>query len=112
MSLRLEYAAWFDADIHFRLAWYAEQSGHELSDRFISALEVTVQKLREDPSRGKRRYPKDPDLHELHGILLEHPFEKHILFYRFTAETLILERLIHGARDLPRRLRDSPYESE
>lgn len=112
MSLRLEYASWFDADVHFRAAWYTEQVGHELSERFISAVEATVQKLSEDPHRGRRRYPKDPELYELYAVLLERPFHKYILYYRFTVETLILERLIHGARDLPRRLRQSPYQTD
>jgi plasmid stabilization system protein ParE len=33
-----------------------------------------------------------------------------LIFYRFDEETLMAERVIHGARDLPRRLLQSVYE--
>jgi len=110
MSLRVQYAPWFDADFHFRTAWYAEQGGDELAVRFVNAVEATVRKLAENPHLGWRPYPRDPDLAELHSVLVEPPFRKHILYFRFTQEELFVERLIHGARDLPRRLRESPFE--
>ena len=34
------------------------------------------------------------------------------LLKRFDKDTLIPERVLHGARDLPRRLLQSPYEEE
>jgi len=106
--VRTEYAVWYDADVNLRVAWYAEKSGPRLADRFVTAVEATVRKLKANPNRGRRPFPKDPDLLELYSVLVEHPFEKHILYYRFTVDTLILERLIHGARDLPRRLLEAP----
>ena len=111
MSLRVDYAPWFEADLHLRIAWYTEQSGIELGERFILAVDATIRKLAENPHVGKRPYPKDPDVAELHAILLERPFNKYILYYRVTTGRLLLERLIHGARDLPRRLLEAPYES-
>jgi toxin ParE1/3/4 len=110
MSLRARYAPWFDADFHFRTAWYAEHGGSELAERFVDAVERTVKKLTRNPHLGPGPYPKDSDLGELHFVLIERPFHKHILFYRFNQEALFLERLIHGARDLPRRVKESPYE--
>jgi toxin ParE1/3/4 len=112
MSLLVRFAPWFDADLHFRAAWYAERGGNQLAERFVSAVEATVSKLAENPQHGRRSFPKDIDLVEIHSVLVERPFHKYILYYRFTAEVLVLERLIHGARDLPRRLRESPYEAD
>lgn len=112
MSLRVQYAPWFDADFHFRTAWYAERGGDELAVRFVNAVEATISKLAEHPHLGRCPYPRDPDLAELHSILVEPPFRKHILYFRFTPEELFVERLIHGARDLPRRLRDPPFQSD
>jgi len=112
MSLRVEYAAWFDADLHFRTAWYLERGGSELAERFAMAVEATVNRLKGNPQRGRRPYPNDSDLTAIHAVLLQRPFNKHILYYRLDEETLFLERLIHGARDLPRRLRESPFEPE
>ncbi len=108
MSPRLEYAPWFDADVHLRMAWYADQEGPALAERFLDAVEESVRRLASNPQIGHRPFPKDPDLAELHAILVKRPFNKHILYYRFNGEALLLERLIHGARDLPRRLRQSP----
>lgn len=106
--MRIDYAGWYDADVNLRAAWYAEKGGPRLAGRFVTALEETIRRLKANPNRGRRPFPKDPDLGELHSVLVERPFEKHILYYRFTPDTLILERLIHGARDLPRRLREAP----
>lgn len=112
MNLRAQFAPWFDADLHFRTAWYAEQGGIELAERFVIVVEQTVKNLIQNPGLGRRPYPRDVDLSEMHSVLIGRPFQKHILFYRFNEEALFLERLIHGARDLPRRLRESPYESD
>jgi hypothetical protein len=35
---------------------------------------------------------------------VEKPFQKILIFYRHDATELSAERLMHGARDLPRRL--------
>jgi toxin ParE1/3/4 len=112
MSLRIYYAPWFDADNQFRLAWYAENGGVSLAERFVSAIERTVNQLAENPNLGRRRYPRDPDLADIYAVRVVRPFNKHLLYYRFNEDTLFLERLIHGARDLPRRLRESPYEGD
>jgi hypothetical protein len=54
----------------------------------------------------------DPHVSEFHSWLVEAPFHKHIVFYRFNSDMLSLERLIHGARDLPRRIHMAPYDEE
>jgi toxin ParE1/3/4 len=110
MSRCREYAPWFDADVQLRSAWYTNQGGLGLALRFIDALEATVDKLELNPSRGRKPFPRDPRLADLHSIFLERPFQRLILFYRFTEQSLILERLIHGARDLPRRIGESPTD--
>jgi plasmid stabilization system protein ParE len=110
MSLRIYYAPWFDADNQFRVAWYAEKGGEELAERFVTAVERTVKKLTENPNWGRRRYPREPLLAGIYAVSIVRPFQKHLLYYRFNEDTLFLERLIHGARDLPRRLRESPHE--
>lgn len=56
MSLRVEYAPWFEADLHLRIAWYIEQSGLELGERFILAVHATIRKLAANPHLGKRPY--------------------------------------------------------
>jgi hypothetical protein len=36
--------------------------------------------------------------------------EGSLIFYRFDDQRLFAERIIHGSRDLPRRLLESPLE--
>lgn len=43
MSLRVEFAAWWDADMNLRTARYAEKAGSEIAERFVQAVETTVQ---------------------------------------------------------------------
>ena len=42
------------------------------------------------------------------SLLIERAFFFFELFYRFDSKALYAERLIHGARDLPRRLLQLP----
>jgi len=37
-------------------------------------------------------------------------FKVHLFFYRVTGEVLSIERVMHGGRDLPRRLLDPPED--
>jgi toxin ParE1/3/4 len=110
MSLRIEYAPWFDADFRLRTAWYVEHAGVELAEGFITAVEVSVKRIADNPWLGRRPYPRDVSLAEVRSLVVEKPFHRHVLFYRISEDTLKLERLIHGARDLPRRIQESPYE--
>jgi hypothetical protein len=53
MSLVVHYAPWFDADLHLRIAWYAEQGVEGLPDRLVMAVQTTVAKLLSNPRRGR-----------------------------------------------------------
>jgi toxin ParE1/3/4 len=44
----------------------------------------------------------------LHSFRVEPPFNVHLIFYRVVDDALFAERLMHGARDLPRRLLEPP----
>jgi plasmid stabilization system protein ParE len=108
MTLAVEYSPLFEADLWLQLAWYAEQGGFELAEQFTAAVELTVQGLRRTPGLGRTAFPNDPELLHLQSFLVQAPFGWHRIFYRTTASTLFLERLMHGARDLPHRLLEPP----
>jgi plasmid stabilization system protein ParE len=67
MRRRVEFAAWWDADLNLRAARYAEQGGDELAERFVNAVEATVKILVGNPHLGRRTYPNDPDVTEFHS---------------------------------------------
>jgi len=47
---------------------------------------------------------------ELRSMPLVSPFGKILVFYRRQGDVLEIVRLMHGARDLPRRLKEPPGE--
>jgi plasmid stabilization system protein ParE len=68
MRRRVEFAAWWDADLNLRAARYAEQGGDELAERFVNAVEATVKILVGNPHLGRRTYPNDPDVTEFQSV--------------------------------------------
>src|SRR6185503_10132180 len=57
MSLRVEFAAWWDADVNLRTARYAEKAGIEIAERFVQAVETTIRLLADNPHLGRRPFP-------------------------------------------------------
>lgn len=108
MSLRLQRSDWFWADLERQVDWYRDEAGEEIADRFINAVETTLTALTRTPGLGRPRFAKWPELAGIRSFRVERPFHRQLLFYRHDGRTLFAERLIHGARDLPRRLRESP----
>lgn len=53
-----------------------------------------------------------PVLRNLRLYPAERPFDNYLIFYRHDEATLYVERVIHGARDLPRRLTQPPEAEE
>lgn len=90
--------------------WYRDHACADVAERFINVVEASLESLRRTPGLGRPRFRRWPDLAGLHSFRVQRPFHRILVFYRFDAEHLLAERLIHGARDLPRRLRQSPYD--
>lgn len=63
--------------------------------------------LSERPGLGIRRRFAAPELARIRSIQVRKPFDRHLLFY-WEGDTLRIERLMHGARDLPHRLLEYP----
>jgi len=63
------------------------------------------------PGLGRPRFQDWPELAGIRSWRVGKPYHRHLIFYRFDKETVTAERILHGARNLPQRLRESPYES-
>ena len=108
MKLSLERADEFNADFEEQYRWYLEQAGEEIAERFLRAVAATLPLLAEQPNLGRRRKFRHPKLRDLRSFPAERPFQSLLIFYRVKKDTLEVWRLMHGARDLPRRLIELP----
>ena len=104
MKLSLQRADEFNTDFDQQYRWYEEQAGEELAERFFRAVADTLPRLAEQPDLGRRRKFRHPLLRDLRSFQVERPFQKILIFYRVNENILQAWRLMHGARDLPRRL--------
>ena len=108
MPLTLQQSDYFLADVEIQFRWYLDQAHVEVARRYRKAVQATLAKLQGRPEAGGRRFAHDPDLKGVRCCLVVKPFAKQLIFYRVVGETLVMERTIHGARDLPRRLKQPP----
>lgn len=108
MRLSLHRAGDFNTDFDQQYRWYLEQAGEELAERFLEAVLLALRSLAGQPDLGRRRKFRHPGLQNLSSFRVNPPFDRILIFYRVTNETLEAWRLMHGARDLPRRLVEPP----
>ena len=112
MSLSLEQSDYFWADLLKQVDWYREHATSEIAERFVDTVQETLHGLTRTPGMGRPRFADWPELKGIRSFRGQRPFNRLIIFYRHDAERLFAERLIHGTRDLPKRLIELPYEPE
>jgi plasmid stabilization system protein ParE len=108
MSRAIQRAGFFIADFERQFAWYVDKAGDEIAVKFQVALDASLQKLSRLPDLGQIRHFRHPKLQNLRSYRVERPFDKLLIFYRVEGAFLQAVRLMHGSRDLPRRLVESP----
>lgn len=108
MSLRVVQTPESLADIGLQADYYARQENLVLAQRFTEAVKTTVRLLAVAPWIGKETDYAHPKLAGIRLFLVRKPFDQHLIFYRVCGNTLDIVRIVHGLRDLPRRLLDPP----
>jgi plasmid stabilization system protein ParE len=108
MSLAIQRAAYFVADFEIQFDWYVEKAGAELAWRFQAAVDESLRKISIQPDLGRIRRFRNPRLIGLRSFRVERPFRRLLIFYRISGDCLQAVRLMHTARDLPRRLTQPP----
>jgi len=108
MSLAVEKSSLIHTDVTNQFGWYFDEAGEALAWRFFKSVDQTLLKLASQPDLGRRRRFRNPMLQGLWSFPVASPFNKFLIFYRVANDTLEAWRLMHGARDLPRRLVESP----
>ncbi len=110
MSLALRQSDFFLVDLQGQVDWYRDYAGAEIAGRYVDAVEATLRELVQTPGLGRPRFQSWPELAGIRSWRVQRPFHRHLIFYRYDDRTLLVERVIHGARDLPRRLRQPPCD--
>lgn len=108
MSQRFRRNPFFTADVQKEFAWYWDEAGEEVAWRFEAAVERTLLAIAQQPGLGRERRFRNPVLRGLRSFRVEPPFTELLIFYRLEGDTIEAWRLMHGARDLPRRLAKPP----
>lgn len=108
MSLPVSIAGRAETDLAHQYRWYLDNAGVEVAERFLAAFDDTVARLAEQPKLGKRRRFRARELAGIRSFPAGSRFGVHLIFYRHERTALSIERVMHGARDLPRRLLEPP----
>ncbi len=107
MSLEVSIALRAEQDMTLQYRWYLENADLDVAERYLLAVHETIQRIAEWPGLGRRRRFRSPELTHIRSIQVKSPFDCHLLFY-MESDTLRIERVMHGARDLPERLPEDP----
>ena len=107
MSLEISISSRAELDMTQQYRWYLEHADADVAERYLLAVHATIQILAEKPDLGRLRHFTAPELARIRSLQLRKPFDQHLLFYR-DGTSLRIERVMHGARDLPRRLIEEP----
>jgi toxin ParE1/3/4 len=93
-------------DLIVQWVWYAENGGVELADKFLTAVEATLDLLQLHPEIGFATACAKLELAGMRRFPAGESFDKILLFYLPCADGIDLVRVIHGSRDLPSLFED------
>jgi plasmid stabilization system protein ParE len=103
MSLPVVIALRAEQDMTLQHQWYLENASVEVAERYLMAVDQTIQRLAVHPELGLSCHFQSMELARIRSLQAARPFDKHLVFYQI-GEQLSIERIMHGSRDLPRRL--------
>jgi plasmid stabilization system protein ParE len=108
MKLSLHRADDFNSDFRHQYDWYLHEASEDIAENFLEAVQSTLQRLLTHPDLGRKLKYRNPKLSNIQLFRVDAPFHRLSIFYRHDGKVLSVERLMHGARDLPRRLTEPP----
>lgn len=107
MSLEVLISARAEQDAALQYRWYLDNADLDVAEGYLRAMDETIQGIALHPDLGMRRRFKAMELAGIRSIPLKKPFQQHLIFYG-QSDVIRIERIMHGARDLPRRLLEDP----
>lgn len=100
MMLAVRIAERAESDLAHQYGWYVKNATVEVAERFLLSFHETLSVLADQPQAGYRRYFKAPELAGIRSYPVQRPFGVHLIFYQASDDLLVIERVIHGSRDL------------
>lgn len=97
-----------EVDLSHEYRWYLDRAGFDVAERYLAAFDTRVKELAARPGLGRLRRFQSPELTGIRSIAVTVPFDRHLIFYRADGTHLSIERVMHGTRDLPKRLVEPP----
>jgi toxin ParE1/3/4 len=95
-------------DLAAQYEWYAGKAGTDIAERYLASFRHTVDLLTSQPEAGALRKFRSPRLRDIRSLQVAAPFRAHLVFYRMEGDHLVVFRVLHGMRDLSRRLSEPP----
>ena len=86
-------------DLLLQWAWYSENAG---DDRFLAAVDQTLESLSRQPGIGTQVFFRKSRLKGMRRFPVSGGFEKFMLFYLILDDGIELVRVAHGSRNLIR----------
>jgi plasmid stabilization system protein ParE len=105
---RIEVSEDARQDLALQHAWYAREAGADIAERYLKAFRSTAELIARQPGIGVLRKFRSPRLKDIRSFQLASPFRIHLIFYRVEGDCLVVFRVMHGMRDLQRRLTEPP----
>lgn len=98
----LRRRAGVDDDV-FELAAYLLDQSEEAARRFVDAVETTLKELAGRPGVGSPKHYAHPDLKDLRSWWVA-GFPNHLIYYFALPDGIDVLAVMHGSRDVERRL--------
>ena len=108
MGVRVSIAGRAEADLTHQYRWNPDNAGAGIAERFLETFDGAMARLANNPLLGRPRRFRAPELAGIRSLSVGGSFSVQLIFYRADRGVLSVERVMHGARDLPRRLLDPP----
>jgi len=81
-----------------------------VADHYLGSVQAACQLLGKHPVIGPPGGFAHPRLRDWRFFLVFRPFDRHVLFYEILSGEVVMRRAMHGHRDLPRRLLETPKQ--
>ncbi len=101
-SLRVRLREHAATDIEVALGYYLSEADADVTDRFIDAIERTINQISRNPQSGSLRFGYELEIPGLRARpVARFPY---LVFYVVRGEAIDVWRILHSRRDVPSSL--------